>query len=79
MIINGTFTHVRRDTYHKACPNLVEWPIHLTCTLTWCEVGLYQSSWKRSLSEDFSFQRKHKQNVHNFKKLPDFNFLLQEI
>ena len=27
MIINGTFTYVTRDTYHKVWPNLVEWPL----------------------------------------------------
>ena len=36
MIIYGTFTYVTRDTYHKACPNLVEWPMsHLDVNNCW--------------------------------------------
>ena len=37
-IMNGTSTYVTRTPCHKACSNLVEWPIYQCCTSTFSSV-----------------------------------------
>ena len=41
-IMNGTSTHLTRTPCHKACPNLVEWPIYQIIKL----INYYRKSYK---------------------------------